>query len=271
MLSRIIGLLAATLALIGAPGCASLSGDPAPVLSRILDTGVLRVGMSGDQAPLNATSRAGEMFGLEVDLAKVLAGSMGVEVELVAMPFPELLGALEAGDVDMVMSGMTITPQRNAKFAFVGPYFVSGKSILTRSAALAAASQATDIDRPSVRLAALDGSTSQRFVEVFTPKATLVATASYDEAVTMVREGQVDAVVADFPICVLSAMRYPGEGLVTLTSPLTIEPIGIALPASDALFVNLVTNYLNAVQATGALDQLRARWFENGDWVSRLP
>lgn len=271
MVRSIFGLLAALLAVIGTSGCASLGGGPAPVLSRILDRGELRIGMSGDMPPLNATSRSGEMFGMEVDLARALAGTMGVEARLVATPFPELLDALESGEVDLVMSGMTITPQRNARFAFVGPYFISGKSILTRSATLAAARHATDIDRPSVRLAALSGSTSQRFVEVFISNATLVTTESYNDGVTMVREGRADALVADFPICVLSAMRFPGEGLVTLTSPLTVEPIGIALPADDALFVNLVTNYLNALHSTGTLEQLRVRWFDSGDWVSRLP
>ena len=271
MARSILGLIASVLAVLATTGCASMGGSSAPVLSQILEAGELRVGMSGDAPPLNATSRSGEMFGLEVDLARVLASSMGVDLKLVPMDFPELLGALENGKVDMVMSNMTITPERNSRFAFVGPYFISGKSILTRSATLAAASQATDIDRPSVRLVALSGSTSQRFVEVFTPNATLVSTRSYDEAVSMVREGQVDAMVADFPICVLSAMRFPGEGLVTLSSPLTVEPIGIALPANDALFVILVTNYLNAIQATGALEQLRSRWFDSGDWVSQLP
>jgi polar amino acid transport system substrate-binding protein len=227
--------------------------------------------MSGNQPPLNATSRAGEIFGLEADLARVLASSMGVEAELVPIPFPELLDALEAGKVDLVMSGMTITPERNQRFAFIGPYFISGKSILTKSKTLAEADEAADINTPEVRLAALAGSTSQRFVEVFAPKSTLVTTNDYDEAVRMVREDEVDAVVADYPICVLSAMRYPIDGLVTLVSPLTVEPIGVAMPANDPLFMNLVENFLNAVRATGTLERLRARWFEDGSWVRQLP
>jgi polar amino acid transport system substrate-binding protein len=276
MARSIFALLVACLLAFGATGCASLTGggsesSATPVISRILSSGELRVGMSGNQPPLNATSRSGEIFGMEPDLARVLASSMGVEAKLVRTPFPKLLDALGAGDVDLVMSGMTITPERNLHYAFIGPYFISGKSILTKSKTLAQADEAADINTPSVRLAALAGSTSQRFVEVFAPKATLVTTDDYDEAVRMVREDEVDAVVADYPICVLSAMRYPIDGLVTLVSPLTVEPIGVAMPANDPLFMNLVENYLNAVQATGTLDRLRARWFEDGSWVRQLP
>ena len=77
--------------------------------------------------------------------------------------------------------------------------------------------------------------------------------------------------MADYPICVLSVLRHPEQGLATLLSPLTIEPIGIALPANDALLVNLVQNYLNALQGTGALEALRARWFEDASWLDQLP
>jgi polar amino acid transport system substrate-binding protein len=274
MARSILGLLAAILMASVGTGCASLTGgggDPTPILTRISESGVLRVGMSGNQPPLNATSRSGEIFGLEADLARVLASSMGVKAELVATPFPELLDALEDGKVDLVMSGMTITPERNQRFAFIGPYFISGKSILTKSKTLAEADEAADINTPEVKLAALAGSTSQRFVEVFAPKSTLITTNDYDEAVRMVREDEVDAVVADYPICVLSAMRYPIDGLVTLVSPLTVEPIGVAMPANDPLFMNLVENFLNAVRATGTLERLRARWFEDGSWVRQLP
>ncbi len=266
-------ILAAALAVGFGAGCAT--PDPAAAksaaLARILKSGELRVGVSGTQPPLNVKSAEGEIIGLEADLARLLAGSMGVRTMFVEKPFAELIGALEKGEVDVVMSGVTITPERNLRVAFVGPYFISGKSILTRSATLAQSDDPADIDNATVTLAALDGSTSQRWVEVFVPKAKLVRVVDYDSGVKLVREGNVDALVADFPICVLSVLRYQGEGLVTLASPLTVEPIGIALPPDDFLFVNLVENYLAALQSTDALERLQKAWFEDGAWLAELP
>ena len=84
-------------------------------------------------------------------------------------------------------------------------------------------------------------------------------------------EDRVDALVADFPICVLAVLRNPMAGLTTLTTPFTVEPLGIALPADDPLFVNLVENYLNTLEGTGLLTQLKAKWFSDGSWVQELP
>lgn len=251
-------------------GGLAFSAD-SPVLDRIATSGVLKVGMSGNQAPLNAKSRTGQMMGLEVDLANILASAMEVEVELVVKPFADLLPALHAGEVDIVMSGMTITAKRSANVSFVGPYTLSGKSILTKSKALAAADEAGDINKQTLTVTALQGSTSQTFVEKHLPQVKLVTSQDYDTAVKMVLDGQADALVADMPVCVLSVMRYPGEDLVTLNSPLTIEPIGIALPAGDAQLLNLIENYYRTLEGMGVMQQLRKKWLEDGAWLPALP
>jgi len=229
------------------------------------------VGMSGDQPPFNVVNKSGELIGLEVDLARALASSIGVELEIVQRPFGTLLSSLEAGEIDMVMSGLTMTPERNLKVAFVGPYFVSGKAILTRDETLASSDESDDINKTTVRLAALAGSTSERFVQEVTPEAQLTAVQTYDEAVQAVIDGSVDALVADFPICVISVFRNPDAGLISLSSPFNFEPIGIAMPANDPLFTNLVTNYVNLLEGTGLLDELRARWFLDAAWLDELP
>jgi polar amino acid transport system substrate-binding protein len=268
---RILARVAVVLAVLALSTPAMAAEHGSPVLSRIVESGKLRVGMTGDQPPLNVKSKAGEIIGMEADLANLLASSMQVDLEIVQMPFAKLLPAVEKGDVDMVMSGVTITPERNLRVAFVGPYFVSGKSILTKSKKLAEASGAETIDDPSVRLVALEQSTSARFVELVLPKTKLTTIDSYDAAVKFVIGDKADALVADYPICVLSVLRYPEAGLATLLTPLTIEPIGIALPASDGLLLNLVQNYLGALQSTGVLESLRKKWMEDGSWLTQLP
>jgi polar amino acid transport system substrate-binding protein len=240
-------------------------------LQSIVQGGELRVGLSGNQPPLNMKNKRGEIIGLEVDLLEALASSMGLEVRLLAMPFADLLPALEKGDVDLVISGMTITPERNARVAFVGPYVISGKSLLTKSKTIANVESTAALDRPNRTYAALRGSTSEDFVSTMLPQAKLVATADYDAAVQMVIDDEVDALVADYPICALSVLRHPMAGLSMLVTPFTVEPLGIALPADDHLFVNLVENYLSTLDGTGLLTQLKAKWFSDGSWVSELP
>ena len=245
-------------------GLSQNSGKSTDRLAAVLTRQELRVGLSGAQPPLNMKNRAGELIGLEVDLAEALAHSMNLKLRFVEKPFAELLDALEADEVDLVISGVSITPERNARVAFAGPYMVSGKSLLTLSEEIANASDVALLNNPTRRFAALEGSTSHALVEDAFPQAKLVSTVDYDTAIEMVKQGEVDALIADFPICALSVVRYPDAGLRTLGTPFTIEPLGVALPADAPLFVNLVENYINTLESTGTLVQLKARWFSPG-------
>ncbi len=254
-------------------GCSQkiVKPTPTPVLDGILQKGELVVGTAASMPPLNMTTKKGEIIGFEIDLARMMANAMGVKLRVEPMEFSKLLAALENGKVDMVLSGMTITPARNLKVAFVGPYFISGKAFLTKIETIAKAKDATEVNSPNVRLTALRGSTSQYFVEQVLPKVQLVPAKNYDEAVKLVIQGKVNAMIADYPICVVSVYRYPNEGLLSVITPLTYEPLGIAVPSYDPHLVNWLENFLNSLEATGGMDELTARWFEDASWLSRLP
>lgn len=274
---RLFTSIAILLVVLATSGCGTFSGggtetvSPTPVLDRVREAGILRVGLSGNQPPFNMKTRSGQIIGIEPDLANALAESMGVRAEFVVRPFGQLLDALEAGEVDIVMSQMTMTPARNTRVAFAGPYFVSGKAILTKSATLARADDPGDINRAGITLATLAGSTSEKFVKEAVPSARLVGTTDYDQAVSLVLNDEADAMVADLPICVVSLLRHPDAGLTTLASPFTFEPIGAAIPAYDPLFTNLVQNYMNMLEGTGLMEALRLKWFNDGSWLAELP
>jgi polar amino acid transport system substrate-binding protein len=83
----------------------------------------------------------------------------------------------------------------------------------------------------------------------------------------MILTDQADAMVADKPICVITILKNQGKDLVTTEEPLTIEPIGMALPAGDPQFLNLVVNYLASLQLSGTLPMLEKTWFNDGAWM----
>jgi polar amino acid transport system substrate-binding protein len=276
-----IGLAALALVILG--GCASQS-DTTPIssqpvssqavststLSRILQRGELVVGTSGNMPPLNMKTKGGQIIGLEVDIARFMASAMDVKLTLKDMPFAELLPALESAKVDMVLSGMTMTPERNLKFAFVGPYMVSGKSFLTKKDTIAKARKTSEINNPQSRFAALEGSTSEMFVKEVLPQATLIPTRNYDEAVRMVLKDEVHALVADYPICVVALLQYPDAGFVSVLTPFTYEPIGLALSADDPHLVNWANNFFRIMIGSGNLAKLKQRWMNDGSWLNQL-
>lgn len=111
--------------------------DGAPVLSRIQKSGKLVVGTSGNIPLMSEKLMTGELVGFDIDIAKAMADTMGVNLELKSMPFDQLIPALEQGMVDIVLSNMTMTMDRNMRVAFAGPYFVSGKCLITKEQEIA--------------------------------------------------------------------------------------------------------------------------------------
>ena len=249
---------------------AAAAAGSAPVLDRIMSKKELVVGTAASMPPLNMTLKDGQIAGMEIDLARYIANSLEVKLTLKAMPFNELLPALESGRVDMVISAMTITAARNSKFAFAGPYFASGKSLLLKRQNAETMNEVARINDPERILVALKGSTSQLFAEKVFPKAKLVLTDNYDQAVTLIRENKAHALVADQPICQVSVFRYPDADLAALKNTLSYEAFGIAIPANDFLFLNLLQNFITGLENSGEMRNLVDRWFKDGAWVSQL-
>jgi polar amino acid transport system substrate-binding protein len=247
------------------------SAEAGPVIDRIRSKGELVVGTSGDQPPLNATTRDGKIIGLEVDMATLMASAMGVKLKMVGMPFANLLPALKEGKIDLILSGMTMTPKRNMDVVFVGPYYVTGKAFLTKLSTIASLEKADGIDKPEYTVVALEGSTSQMYVEEVLPHAKLVPTKDYDEALDLVIRDKAHVMVADFHFCAVSAFRFKDKGLITVNAPFTFEPIGIAMQAGDPLLVNWVENFLTTLNGTGDLKKMGERWFQDGSWLKELP
>ena len=235
---RVIGL---TLVLgISALGCQSMSlgnssgeGQSAAnteSLHRILETGRLRVGMTGAQPPLNMKNKEGGLIGLDVELAWALADAMDLELELVETPFAELLADLEANKIDLVISSLTITPARNARVAFAGPYLISGSKLLTREDLVGELDTISGLNSADRNWAALEGSTGEALIHDAFPLAKYTLIEDQEEAVAMIGRGEIDGLVADLPFVSYQIARNPELGLATLPGPFTTEPLGIALP-----------------------------------------
>jgi len=251
--------------------CATMPyGSTTSSLHRIVQKGELAVGTSGSQPPFTMKDKEGKIIGLDADFASKMAAAMNVKVKFVTMPFSELLPALEAGKVDIVISSMTITMERNKKFAFVGPYFISGKAFLTKSKTLDSIKDISQINSPKTTIAALKDSTSQAFATAFMPRAKLIQTIDYKEGVGLVVQDMAHAFVSDYPECLIELLLNADKGLSCISTPLTYEPLGIALPGNDPLFVNWTANFLGLMQGSGQIDALKAQWFKDTSWLKKV-
>jgi len=249
----------------------AMAWSQSPVLDRVVENGVLRVAMSVDQPPFNMRNRANTIIGFDVDLAQALATAMQVKLEIVELPFARLLPAVVEGKADVAISGITITPERTREVSFVGPYTLSGKSMLTTERIKNVVKTGAEFNDPEIRIVALKDSTSESFVERKLPQATLHTIPNYNEGIQMLLTGRVDAMVADSPILQLSMLRYPDAELGIVEPQLSVEPLGLAIARNDAQFENLLRNYLHGFEKAGLIPTLRKKWFEDNSWIATLP
>lgn len=235
--------------------------EGAPVISRIQKSGKLVVGTSGNMPLMSEKMVTGELAGFDIDIAKAMAETMGVNLEFKTMPFDQLIPALEQGKVDIVLSNMTMTVDRNMRVAFAGPYFVSGKCLVTREQDIAQADGPEDLKEADAKIAVVKGTTSENFVKELLPQARQIPVEDVDKGTSMVARGQANAFLTDFPICLSVMKRYPDSGFQSVVSLLTYEPIGIALPANDPLLMNLAINFIDRAENVGLMQGLAVKWF----------
>jgi polar amino acid transport system substrate-binding protein len=267
-------LLAVLMVFFLSAGCAEMNQttktSSSPVMDRIVSRGELRVGVSGDMPPMNLLTKEEKLIGMDVDLATMMAEAMGVKLNLQRIDFQGLLPALESGSIDMIVSNMTMTPERNLKVAFVGPYFTSGKAFLTKRSSIAQAKGLPDVNSPQYTFAALKQSTSEAVIRSGAPQAKLLTTATQNEAIQMVIDGKADAMIADYPICVVATYRNPAAGLVSVVAPVTYEPIGIAAPKGDPHLLNWLGNFLHGLEKAGYMNGLKEKWFAQPTWLPQM-
>jgi len=241
-----------------------------PTIDSILKKKELVVGTSANLPPLTFKAKDGTIKGFDMDVSRMIAAAMDVKLRVEVMPFNDLIPALESGKIDMILSCMTITPDRNLRVLYVGPYFVSGQSILTTKDVAININSVDDINKSDFSISVPKGTTTEKIAKLMLPKAKLVIAGSTDEAFDMLRKKKVKAMMADYPYTSVTSFKYQDKGFVA-NPPFSVEPIGIAIRPDDPLLTNFLENFLFLVKGDGMLDAASKRWFADPSWISELP
>jgi len=238
----------------------TLNADTA--LQNIIDDKKLVLGTSGNMTPMTRSIDGGkDAVGFDIDLARSMAETMGVELEIKVLPFEKLIPALQNGDIDVIISNMTITPKRNTQVAFVGPYLTSGKCLVTKKPDLASAKK-SELNNAHNKMVVLKGTTDEDFVRKGMPKVEAVTVTTQEEAIALVRNSKVSAMLSEYPICKAIIANNPDDHFVSVFSNLTYEPIGIAIAPQNTHLVNWTQNFLVRANKLGLLKLIGEKWFK---------
>ena len=231
-------------------------------LQKIIDKGELVLGTSGTMTPMTRSINNGaDAVGFDVDLAKSMSATMNVTLVVKVIEFEKLIPALQNGEVDVVISNMTITPKRNTQVAFVGPYVTSGKCLVTKEATLATAKK-EELNSATHKIVVLKGTTTEAFLKFAMPNVVGVSVTSQDEAVAMVKDGRVVAMMSEYPMCKSIITSNPDDNFIAAFSNLTYEPIGIAIAPQNTHFQNWTEHFMTRADNVGLLKVLATKWFK---------
>lgn len=234
-------------------------------LKSILKTGTLRVGVSLF-TPWAIKQRDGQLVGFEIDVAKQLAKDLGVKPEFHVLDWEKIMPALLKREIDIIASGMVITPQRALKFNFSQPYDSSGIGLVTNISLTKSFNGPHDLNRSEVTITAVTGTISEDVAHRVFPKATITTLSSSKEAIQAVAKGKVHAYVEHKPITTFIALDNPGTVDEPLSKPLLETREGFAVNKGDPDFIHFLNAWIISHNADAWLTSAHKYWFEGVEW-----
>jgi polar amino acid transport system substrate-binding protein len=232
--------------------------------------GVLKVGTTPTYVPFEMTDKQGRIVGFEVDLLQAMSRALGVELELVAVPYTELLSGLMARKFDLIGSGMTVTQERNLKLNFSDSFIVVGQTVLLHPRLAGKVASIEDLDEAGYRIATTEGTTAEAAAQRFLGAARLSSFATPEEGVRQVVSGAADAFIHDAPYNLIAMARPENQALLALEQPFTYEPLAFGLKKGDYDSLNWINHFLNQVAQDGTYDRLYDKWFKDTDWMAEV-
>ena len=212
----------------------------------------------------------GELIGFEIDVGRQLAEDMGVEVEFVPTAWDGIIPALVSGKFDVIISGMSITPERNLTVAFSDPYAYSGQTILANKA-MTKGFSLEDFNKPDVIFAARRGATPANVIADVFPEAQLLLFDEDGAATQEVLNGKAHATMASEPVPSDEARRYPDTLYIPFDRNFQATGEAFAFRKGDPDAENFFNNWIGIKTRSGWLKKRNDYWFKGGEWKDQVP
>lgn len=239
-------------------------------LNEIIERGELRVGFEAGYLPFEMADKKGNFIGFDIDMAKEMAKAMKVKFVPVNTAWDGIIPALVTKKFDIIMSGMTVTQERNLSINFADPYIIVGQTILLNKKHEGKVKSYKDLNDPKFVVTSKLGTTGEQAIKRLIPRATYKSFEVESEAALEVLNGKADATVYDLPFCA-TFMAQQGEGkMVFLDEPFTYEPLAWAVRKGDPDFLNWLNNFLRQMKNDGRYDKIYQKWITSTDWIKDI-
>jgi polar amino acid transport system substrate-binding protein len=247
---------------LSCPAVSTFEIYEASALNQVVKRNRLIVGMEVKFFPFEYADTDGRPIGYDVDLAKIAAQELGVQIEIKDMEFSGLIPALQAGKIDMIISGITRTLERAKTVSFTQPYFEAGLCALISNKRAPDVSEIAQLNGEGRILAVKLGTTGDIVTAKLFPKAQVKRFKEETSCVLEVVSGRADAFIYDQ----VSISRHHAQNPETthaILRPFTYEPYAIAIRRGDSDFLSWLNIFLETIKADGRYQELRKKYFDD--------
>lgn len=216
------------------------------------------VGTSADFAPFESVEN-GVFVGFDIDLINAIAEEMGFEIEIRDMSFDSLIAALVSGNLDIVISGMTITDEREEVVSFSKPYWTADQSVVVREDS----EMSVTVLFGKHNIGVQTGTTGDIWVEENLVETKILTGDfkrydTYVLAMTDLVNRNVDAIVLDAPVAESFAEVRPVKIVAIIK---TYEDYGIAVNKANKELLELINEGISRLEESGKLNELNLKHF----------
>ncbi len=243
-------------------GCSGQNREPKDLLNRIKFRNKIVIGVKSDSKPFGFIEKD-ELQGFDIDVAKAITRRiLGDEkyAEFVYVTPESRISELNSKNVDIIIAAMSINPARADIVDFTKPYFIAGQALLVQNG-----SKVNSIEslNNNGKVGIILGTTSEKTARMLAPNATVIGKRTYGEAFELLKDGKIDAVLADDSM--LYGFIMDNKGYKILPARYTREYYAIALRQGKEnkelkAELNKIIEYL---QGSGKLNRIKEKWIPN--------
>lgn len=223
---------------------------------KIKERGELRVGLSADYAPMefeHTVNGKTEYAGVDIDLAKKIAKDNNLKLKIVNMSFGSLLGALKTGKIDIIISGMTSTPERKKQVDFSDSYMMTKNIMLVKKDKVNEYKDIKDFNNKKV--GAQKGTEQEKIAQTEIENASITSLSRLPDVILALKSGKVEGAVVEKPVAEAYLKQNPKLGISNVKFNEEEKDTVIAVPKDSPKLLSQINKTIKEVKDKGLIDK----------------
>ncbi|CAC9092782.1 extracellular glutamine-binding protein [Staphylococcus aureus] len=223
---------------------------------KIKERGELRMGLSADYAPMefeHTVNGKTEYAGVDIDLAKKIAKDNNLKLKIVNMSFDSLLGALKTGKIDIIISGMTSTPERKKQVDFSDSYMMTKNIMLVKKDKVSEYKDIKDFNNKKV--GAQKGTEQEKIAQTEIENASITSLSRLPDVILALKSGKVEGAVVEKPVAEAYLKQNPKLGISNVKFNEEEKDTVIAVPKDSPRLLSQINKTIKEVKDKGLIDK----------------